>query len=83
MKSKVRLSRPGQDDGPKLKCKMYPDLSYSETATTIETLVLSVAPMKTDARENDDEGKQRRRRKKVKSVVKGRRRKVKPVVKGR
>nr|GLL17219.1 RNA-binding protein 42-like isoform X1 [Ipomoea trifida] len=35
------------------------------------------------AREDDREGKQRRWRRKVKSVVKGRQRKVKPVVKGR
>ncbi|XP_019162824.1 PREDICTED: metallothionein-like protein type 2 [Ipomoea nil] len=29
-------------------CKMYPDLSYSETTATTETLVLGVAPMKTE-----------------------------------
>ncbi|MQI27760.1 hypothetical protein EI009_26035, partial [Escherichia coli] len=29
-------------------CKMYPDLSYSETVAATETLVLGVVPIKTE-----------------------------------
>ncbi|KAM3325467.1 metallothionein-like protein type 2 B [Capsicum chacoense] len=30
-----------------LRCKMYPDMSYTESMTTTETLVLGVGPEKT------------------------------------